>query len=151
MPDTQLLGVYDEQYLEPFAKILNLLGTKRALIVHGSGLDEIAVHGPTKAVMLNDGVIDKLELSPEDFSAKRHDLSAIQVSEGVDNKTAALQLLSGKAPEAHVDMVAVNCSALFVLNGLVADFKEGYDKAKHIIQSGQGLNHLNKIKELSHG
>ncbi|GAA4365062.1 anthranilate phosphoribosyltransferase [Kangiella marina] len=151
LPDTQLLGVYDEQYLEPFAKILDLLGTKRALIVHGSGLDEIAVHGPTKAVSLNHGVIESFELTPEDFSAKRHDLAAIQVSEGVDNVTAALQLLSGDAPEAHVDMVAVNCSALLVLNGLAQDFKEGYTKAKHIIQSGQGLSHLNTIKELSNG
>lgn len=146
LPDTQLLGVYDEQYLEPFAKILKLLGTKRALIVHGSGLDEIAVHGSTKAVRLNGDSIEKFELSPEDFSAKRHDLSAIQVTEGVDNKTAAIQLLSGEAPEAHVDMVAVNCSALLVLNGLAADFKEGYSIAKGIIQSGQGLQHLQKIK-----
>ena len=151
LPDTQLLGVYDEQYLEPFARILELLGTKRALIVHGAGLDEIAVHGPTKAVMLNNGAIEKLEFSPEDFSARRHDLSAIQVGDGVDNKTAALQLLSGEAPEAHVDMVAVNCSALLVLNGLAADYKEGYGIAKNIIQSGRGLNHLNKIKELSNG
>ena len=151
LPDTQLLGVYDEQYLEPFAKILDLLGTKRALIVHGSGLDEVAVHGSTKAVKLSDGVIESIELTPEDFSAKRHGLEAIQVTEGVDNKTAALQLLSGEAPEAHVDMVAVNCSALLVLNGLAKDFKDGYATAKDIILSGQGLRHLEKIKELSNG
>lgn len=151
LPDVQLLGVYDEQYLQPFAKILDLLGTKRALIVHGSGLDEIAVHGSTKAVSLTDGVIESLELSPQHFSAKQHDLSAIQVTEGVDNKTAALALLGGHAPEAHVDMVAVNCSALLVLNGVANDYKQGYQISKDIIQSGSALEHLNKIKELSHG
>ena len=151
LPDTQLLGVYDEQYLEPFAKILNLLGAKRALIVHGSGLDEIAVHGPTKAVRLDNGNIESFELMPQDFSIKPHDLSAIQVTDGVDNKTAALELLAGKAPQAHVDMVAVNCSALLVINGLAVNYKEGYQIAEDIIQSGQGLMHLERIKELSHG
>ena len=151
LPDTQLLGVYDEQYLVPFAEILKLLGAKRALIVHGSGLDEIAVHGTTKAVSLNNGEIESLKLSPQDFSAKQHELSSIQVLDGVDNKQAALDLLSGKAPEAHVDMVAVNCSALLVLNDIAADYKEGYQLAKDIIQSGKGLAHLEKIKELSHG
>lgn len=151
LPDTQLLGVYDAQYLEPFAKILDLLGTKRALIVHGSGLDEIAVHGSTEAVRLNSGSIERVTLTPEDFAAQRHSLEAIQVTDGVDNKTAALQLLKGEAPDAHVDMVAVNCSALLVLNGLAEDYKEGYSIAKKIIQSGQGLQHLEKIKELSNG
>ena len=46
-------------------------------------------------------------------------------------------------------MVAVNCSALLVLNGLAKDFKDGYATAKDIILSGQGLRHLEKIKELS--
>jgi anthranilate phosphoribosyltransferase len=151
LPDTQLLGVYDEQYIEPFAKILDLLGAKRALIVHGSGLDEIAVHGSTKAVKLDNGAIESFELTPQDFSIKQHDLSAIQVTDGVDNKTAAIQLLAGEAPQAHVDMVAVNCSALLVLNGLAASYKEGYQLAKDIIHSGQGLTHLERIKELSHG
>ncbi|WP_223669197.1 anthranilate phosphoribosyltransferase [Kangiella shandongensis] len=151
LPDVQLLGVYDAQYLLPFAKILDLLGTKRALVVHGSGLDEIAVHGTTKAVSLNSGVIESLELSPQHFSAKQHDLSAIQVTEGVDNKTAAIALLSGDAPEAHVDMVAVNCSALLVLNGVANDYKQGYQLSRDIIQRGRALEHLNKIKEMSHG
>lgn len=149
LPDIQLLGVYDEQYLEPFAKILDLLGTKKALIVHGCGLDEIAVHGPTKAVKLEHGRIEKVELSAADFSAQQHDLSAIQVTEGVDNKTAALELLRGQAPAAHIDMVAVNCSALLVLNGLASDYKEGYMIAKDIIQSGKGYQHLEKIKTQS--
>lgn len=149
LPDTQLLGVYDEQYLEPFAKILDLLGTKKALIVHGSGLDEIAVHGPTKLVRLDHGKIETLDLTVADFSAQQHDLAAIQVGDDLDNKTAALNLLRGEAPAAQVDMVAVNCSALLVLNGLASDFKEGYGIAKNIIQSGQGYQHLEKIKRKS--
>ncbi|WP_350609063.1 anthranilate phosphoribosyltransferase, partial [Pseudoalteromonas sp. 41-MNA-CIBAN-0057] len=46
-PDVQLLGVYDESLCLPMAQTLHTLGTKRAMIVHGSGTDEIALHGPT--------------------------------------------------------------------------------------------------------
>ncbi|AOE50082.1 anthranilate phosphoribosyltransferase [Kangiella sediminilitoris] len=151
LPDVQLLGVYDEQYLEPFAEILKLLGTRKALIVHGSGLDEIAVHGQTKAVSLNNGVITMEELTPEDFSAKRHSLSDIQTSKDIDNKTSAIKLLTGKGTEAHIDMVAVNSSALLVLNDLAGSYDDGYQIARDLIQSGKALQQLEKIKELSHG
>src|SRR4029079_2491702 len=51
-PTVQLLGVADPKLWRPIAETLRALGVERALVVHGSGLDEVALHGFTKAVSL---------------------------------------------------------------------------------------------------
>src|SRR5660397_25386 len=55
----QVIGVFDGNICEPIAKVLNILGTKRALVVHGNGLDEITTTGETHIVELKDGNITK--------------------------------------------------------------------------------------------
>src|SRR3546814_17979967 len=54
-PGVQLLGVADPRLLEPVARTLAALGVERALVVHGAGLDEIALNGATHQVRLIDG------------------------------------------------------------------------------------------------
>lgn len=63
-PPVQLLGVADPSLLEKVATVLRQLGVRRALVVHGSGLDEVAIHGPTQAVRLADGEIEPLTFTP---------------------------------------------------------------------------------------
>ena len=49
----------------------NILGTKRALVVHGSGMDEISTTGETQIVELNDGKITKYTITPEKLGVNR--------------------------------------------------------------------------------
>ena len=51
-PKVQLLGVADPRMLRPIAETLDAIGVEQALVVHGSGLDEIALHAETRAVRL---------------------------------------------------------------------------------------------------
>src|SRR4051812_8050286 len=64
-PKVQLLGVADPALLRPVAKTLSALGVERALVVHGSGLDEVAIHGFTQAVLLSGGKLGGQEIAPE--------------------------------------------------------------------------------------
>src|SRR4051794_14058982 len=64
-PRIQLLGVADPQLLRPIAETLRALGVERGLVVHGSGLDEIAVHGFTQAIRFDGGQFEELEITPE--------------------------------------------------------------------------------------
>ncbi len=150
LPEVQLLGVYDKQYCRPFAEILKILGAKKALVVHGSGLDEVAVHDSTFAVSLDDGKIEELHLTPEDFGITRHSIASIQANSIEDNVESAIHLLQGKGPEAHLDMIAVNCGALLVLNGLAHDFTSATHNAKKLLSSGKAYEQLQLIKEASH-
>ena len=56
-PPVQLLGVADPRLLEPVARTLAALGVADALVVHGSGLDEVALHGPTDAIRVGGGAL----------------------------------------------------------------------------------------------
>src|SRR6056297_3645920 len=47
--DAQVVGVYDEDLVPVLARALSHMSVERALVVHGDGLDEIALHGPTTA------------------------------------------------------------------------------------------------------
>src|SRR3954463_16756946 len=70
-PRVQLLGVADPALLRPIAETLRALGVERALVVHGSGLDEIALHGFTNAVALIDGDLEEHEITPEQAGLER--------------------------------------------------------------------------------
>src|SRR6476660_6074483 len=76
-PKVQLLGVADPKLLLPIAETLRALGVERALVVHGSGLDEVALHGFTRAVSLVSGDLDELEITPEQAGLDRMPLHQI--------------------------------------------------------------------------
>ena len=73
-PRVQLLGVPDPSLLMPIAQTLQALGLERALVVHGSGLDEVAVHGFTQGVLLADGGLEPIEITPEQAGISRYPL-----------------------------------------------------------------------------
>lgn len=149
LPDIQLLGVYDKKYCESFAKILNILGTRKALIVNGSGLDEIATHDITHATYLEDGEINNIIMTPESLGIKKHSLSDIQLSNIEDNIALGIDVLKGKAKESLIDMVAVNTGAVLYLNEISEQLSDCVQLAKEHITSGKTFEHMQLIRELS--
>src|SRR5690348_4254309 len=76
-PRVQLLGVADPALLRPIAETLQSLGVERALVVHGSGLDEVALHGFTRAVSLTGRSLRDIEITPEQAGLKRMPMERI--------------------------------------------------------------------------
>src|SRR5690348_7354580 len=76
-PKVQLLGVADPKLLRPIAETLQSLGVERALVVHGSGLDEVALHGFTRAVSLTGRSLRDIEITPEQAGLKRMPMERI--------------------------------------------------------------------------
>ncbi|MGB0720151.1 MAG: anthranilate phosphoribosyltransferase, partial [Bdellovibrionales bacterium] len=113
----QLLGVYDEKWLEPMAKALQNLGTKRAWVVYGSdGLDEITITGPTKAAILQDGEITLKTLTPEHFGLQAVDLAKLKGGSAEDNANALRALLEGQKC-AYRDIVLANTAGVLMIHG----------------------------------
>src|SRR5947208_12249552 len=94
-PKVQLLGVADRQLLHPIAETLRALEVERALVVHGSGLDEIALHGFTSAVSLAGGELEELEITPEQARLDRFPLKHIAGGSPTENAQRLVKVLSG--------------------------------------------------------
>lgn len=149
-PKVQLLGVADPRMIEPVARTLAALGAERALVVHGAGLDEIALHGETEAILLKDGAFERLTLTPESAGLARMPVEALKGGSPTVNAARFDALLRGKAPAAETQVVALNAGALLKTAGLVGSLAEGTDIALQTIASGAARERLAAFVEATH-
>jgi anthranilate phosphoribosyltransferase len=150
-PKVQLLGVPEPKLLRPIAETLRALGVERALVVHGSGLDEIALHGFTQAVSLVDGELEELEIMPEQAGLRRHPVEQIAGGSPIENAQRLRDVIGGAGSPADVAVVALNAGALLLTAGKVSDLKEGVGFAMEAMRSRRALDVLNAFVEASHG
>lgn len=150
-PKVQLLGVPHPDLLVPIAETLRALGVERALVVHGSGLDEVAIHGFTRAIRLVDGDLETLEITPEQAGLKRFPIDAIRGGDPGDNARLLVDILSGRGTEAQRAIVAINAGALLETAGIVGDLREGVERVTDAIASGRTRQVLDHFVEASRG
>ncbi|MCW8996935.1 MAG: anthranilate phosphoribosyltransferase [Psychromonas sp.] len=148
-PDFELMGVYAPELLKPIAEVHQQLGMKRVMVVYGSGLDEVAVHGETQVAELIDGQIKEYTLTPADFGMETYPIEAIFGGDPAHNKVIIENILQGKGTDAQQAAVAVNVSALLVLNGFAENFKEGSKLAMDMMSTGKPLQLLQALAEQS--
>jgi anthranilate phosphoribosyltransferase len=148
-PPVQLLGVAEERLLEPVAAVLAALGVRQALVVHGGGLDEIALHDVTEAARLSDGRIERLTIAPEDVGFERAPLATIRGGGPEENGERLKALLMGYGTGAERRAVALNTGALLMTAGLAATLKEGADMALGALGSGRPLDLLKRLIEVT--
>ena len=150
-PAFQVMGVFQKELCRPIAETLLKLGTRRALVVHGSGLDELAMHGKTCAVLLDRGEIKELEFFPEQFGLLTADLEAIKGGLPEENAHWLKTLLQGKASLVHRQAVALNAGAAIWIAGKSSDMKQGIETALEILNSDRGWNRFQRWVEVARG
>jgi anthranilate phosphoribosyltransferase len=150
-PPVQLLGVADPALLEPVAATLAALGVERALVVHGAGFDEVALHGETQAVRLAGGEFERILLSPEQAGLERRPADALKGGGPEENAERLKALLMGHGLEVESEIVAINAGALLMTAGLAAGLGEGTKLALDTIRSGEAWRRLTRFVEASHG
>jgi anthranilate phosphoribosyltransferase len=150
-PRVQLLGVADPRLVRPIAETLKALGVERALVVHGSGLDEIALHGFTRAVTVRDGGLEELEITPEQAGLARMPLQQIVGGSPAENAQRLVALLSGRGGDADTAVVALNAGGLLMAAGRSADLREATAMALDCLRSGRANRLLQNFVEVSRG
>ncbi len=141
----QLLGVYDAAWTQPLAEVLHGLGTERALVVHGDGLDDLALSGPSQVSELHaDGRIETTTVQPEDLGVARAPLASILGGDAVENAAVTRGILSGQVHDARRDVVALCAGATLYLADRAPDLRSGVADAIEVLQSGAGLEVLER-------
>jgi len=145
----QVIGVFSPDLVLPVAEVLKALGHKHAIVVHGSGLDELALHGPSQVAELRDNTIDQYEITPEDVDLPSAPLSDIVCDSAAQSAEMIRQILSGKAAGAPTDIVLFNSAAGLVVGGKTDALTEGVALARDILNSGDALTKLEALADLS--
>ena len=142
----QLLGVFSADWLEKMAMAARDLGSEAAWLVHGDGMDELTVSGPSQIVALKDGDISAFEVTPEEAGLGRHPLSALQGGDAAYNARAMRDLFDG-APGAYRDAVLLNAAAGLIVAGVETDLKSAATLAAQSIDQGKAGSALTTLVE----
>src|SRR5690606_16656920 len=132
------------------AQVLNLLGSKGALVVHGSdGLDEITLTGETYAFRVTDGRVEELLINPTLYGfdlAAREDLLG---GDAAENARTLEAILAGKLPGPKTDIVLLNAGAAINVAGLAPTLQEGIELARKSIADGSAMKCLDGLRRIS--
>jgi anthranilate phosphoribosyltransferase len=156
----QLLGVFDPNYVEIMANVLNNLGVERAMVVHGFdeneelGMDEISNIGPTMVAFVDHGSIEIKKLNPEDFGIEKAASDLIKAPDTLEeNLEILMDVLNGKndsiTDKARLDIAAANAGAIIYLAGKARNLIEGTSIAYESVESGKSIEKLKEFVEIS--
>ncbi len=141
----QVLGVFDEKWLGPMARVLQRLGTQKSWIVHGhDGLDEITITDKTTVVEVTPDNIKTFEIDPNEYGISKAELDDLKGGSPKENADAIIQLLNGKK-SAFRDIVVLNAAAGLYVSGKVEDIETGIANASEAIDSGKAKNALEAL------
>jgi anthranilate phosphoribosyltransferase len=143
----QVLGVYDPRRVETLALVLRELGSARAMVVHGDGMDEIATSGETAVAELRDGEVRTYTVRPEDAGLPRSRRRDLLGGDAADNARIATRVLAGE-PGPPRDAVLLNAAAALVVAGRAADLRAGVALAARAIDEGAALAALERLKAI---
>lgn len=146
-PQVQLLGVYRPELCRPVAETLQLLGCNRAMVVHGSGLDELALHGPTDVVAVNGDEITEYRLTPADFGVQPAAVSDLKGGDADLNARLLRAVFNGQGTAAQRDAIAMNTAALLYMSERCDNLQQGTQQALEHLASGAVTTHLQGLQQ----
>ena len=143
-PTYHLLGVYAPELVKTYAETSVALEHQHSFVVHGSGLDEVALHGETQVAEIKNGKIEYFTLTPEDFGLKTQSLESLRGGEPQENAQMLTALLQGKGKSEHANAVAANTALLLKLFGH-DDLKQNVQNVLAHLASGKAFETLQKL------
>ncbi|MDK8795672.1 anthranilate phosphoribosyltransferase [Corynebacterium sp. MSK041] len=151
-PEYQIMGIANPALGQTIAETMRELGRGRALIVHGAGTDEIAVHGPTEVWELDrEGNIEHYTITPEDLGLPTYTLEELEGGNGEENAAAIRATFEGTGPDAHRDAVAATAGVMFYLYAMADTMAEGVTKATELLANGTVREWLAKHEGANYG
>jgi anthranilate phosphoribosyltransferase len=142
----QLTGVFDPTWARPMAETLRALGTERAWIVHGQGLDELTVAGENRVVALDGAQTHEFTLLAEEAGLPASPLDGIKGGDASQNARALLGLLQGDHGP-YRDTVLLNAAAGLIVAGRAETLRDGVDTAARAIDDGMALAALDRLRQ----
>ena len=146
-----LLGVFHPDLVGILVRVMERLGAKHVMVVHGKdGMDEVSLGAATLVGELKDGKISEYEIHPEDFGLRMASNRALRVEDAAESKDMVLSVLDNIAGTAR-EIVTLNAgTALYVANR-AESIGQGVEQAREAIASGAARTKLNEFVRFTQG
>jgi len=146
MAGRQVVGVADERRVSLLAGALKELGTQHALVVHGTGMDEISPLATTQVVEIRNGRLSEWTVDPRRFGYSNLRAEDLAGGPPQANAQAILSVLKGEAPRAARGAVVLNAGAALYVGGCAGKFEEGVEMAERALDAGAGMQALERLR-----
>nr|WP_309484922.1 anthranilate phosphoribosyltransferase [Halorhabdus salina] len=144
--DAQVLGVYDPELVPLIGRSLAHMPVEHALVVHGAGLDEIAVHDETTVAEVDGEDVTEYTLSPNDLGVGRHDIDDVAGGTPSENASALRGIVEGSRDGAKRDIILANAGAAVYVAGDASSIEDGVEAARQAIDSGAAGEKLDDLR-----
>lgn len=139
----QLMGVYDESLCEPLAQVMKNLGVKRGMVVYGQdSLDEISLSAPTRICEITPSGIVSCVFSPQEFGLELCKKQDLEGGDKRENAQIVRDIFSNKDKGAKYHAICLNAGAALYIAGRAESMRDGFMRARDLIDSGQALSKL---------
>ena len=145
-PPYQLVGVFSPVLLPKYAETLSVMGRARAWAVHGSGMDELSLSGPSAVHEVSGGLVRDFVIDPADLSLRHAAVSEFRGGNPIENAEILVSILEGSVGGPKRDIVLLNAAAGFVITGLSITLQDGLALAREQIVSGRALEKLRALQ-----
>ena len=150
----QVMGVFSAHLVPIVAEAMVMLGTHRALVVHGAataapgqpslGIDELSISGSSQIAEVRDGLVIRWTLAPEDLGLRRAPLSDLQGGDATANARILRQVFSGETGAAR-DVVVLNAAAVLMTAEVTPNLQAGLRVAADAIDTGAASALVHKL------
>ncbi|WP_129113038.1 anthranilate phosphoribosyltransferase [Halegenticoccus tardaugens] len=147
--EAQVLGVYDPNLVPVVARALAHMPVERALVVHGSGMDEIAIHDETTVAEIDGEAVTEYALRPADLGLSAAPVEAVAGGTPKENAEDLRGIVAGEVTGPKRDIVLANAGAAVYVAGLADTIETGVDCAREAIDSGAAASKLDDLRVAS--
>ena len=146
----ELMGVYEQELVEPLAQVMAKLGVVRGMVVYGQDkLDEISMSAPTSVCEIRDGWFQSYEITPEQFGYTRCSKEELVGGTPEENAEITKAILRGEERGGKRCAVCLNAGAAIYIAGKAQSMEEGVRMAEKIIDDGNAMKKLEQFIEES--
>ncbi len=146
----ELMGVYEEELVEPLAQVMANLGVKRGMVVYGKEkLDEISACGPTTVCEIRNGWFHSFEITPEQFGYTRGEASELLGGTPAENAEITKAILNGTERGTKRNAVCLNAGAALYIAGKAETMEAGVRMAESLIDSGAAYKKMEEFIAMS--
>jgi anthranilate phosphoribosyltransferase len=141
----QMMGVFHPDLVGIQVRVLQRLGARHVLIVHGKdGMDEVSLGAATMVGELKEGVVREYEIHPEDFGLSMISHRGLKVGNATESRAMVLEALENVAGTPR-EIVMLNAAVALYAADVAGSIEDGIRRARETIASGAAKKKLEQF------